>query len=105
MHYKDGTEAKVFDRVKGKMYGPDGFAEREGVLVSITPGCISCNGQVAAGDIEHLGGASIKVTKDDGLIVWKQAILIGHGDLNTMTIGELELVERVKNPPKVGSGG
>jgi hypothetical protein len=50
-HYKDGTEAKVGDLVKGKGYnlkGPDGnIREFVGTLIDITPGASSCNVKIA----------------------------------------------------------
>lgn len=41
-HYKDGTQAEIGDFIKGKPYN----ASHEvvaGTLVSITPGCDTCN--------------------------------------------------------------
>jgi hypothetical protein len=105
MHYKDGTEAKVFDKVRGSFYAqdPDGTysqKEREGVLLSANPGCTACNGQVLLGDLKIRGTVSFQ--EKDGS--WSSAQII-NGALTTVTIGELELVERIKNPPKIGVGG
>lgn len=50
-HYKDGTEAKVGDVVKGKGYNVKdalgNLKEFIGTVVGITPGSESCNIQVA----------------------------------------------------------
>jgi hypothetical protein len=45
VHYKDGTEAKIGDIVKGRGYN----VQREivGTVVGLTPGSASCNIQVA----------------------------------------------------------
>lgn len=47
MHYKDGTEAKVGDVVKGTVYNYGRGKEIVGTMISITPGSDSCNCQVA----------------------------------------------------------
>lgn len=45
MHYKDGTEAKLNDIVKGTGYNVPGVIV--GCVVGLTPGSESCNIQVA----------------------------------------------------------
>lgn len=45
MHYKDGTEAKVGDLVKGTVYNTKGVIV--GVMLGITPGSNACNCRVA----------------------------------------------------------
>lgn len=55
MHYKDGTEAKVGDLVKGTAYNTknaDGTPRvLVGVMLQITPGASSCN--CVVGFVEH----------------------------------------------------
>lgn len=50
-HYKDGTEAKIGDVVKGKGYNvkdKDGnLKEIYGIVVGVTPSAVSCNIKVA----------------------------------------------------------
>lgn len=45
-HYKDGTDAKVGDVVRGTTFNKKG--EVLGILVSITPGTDTCNATVNA---------------------------------------------------------
>jgi hypothetical protein len=45
MHYKDGTEAKAGDLVKGTVYNTKGVIV--GVMLGITPGSSACNCRVA----------------------------------------------------------
>lgn len=51
MHYRDGTPARVGDRVRGTGYnvkGPDGKPEPfDGIVVGLTPGSATCNVEVA----------------------------------------------------------
>ena len=51
-HYKDGTEAKVGDVVKGKPYNTP--CEVVGTVVQITPGSESCNLVVAFTHVERI---------------------------------------------------
>lgn len=44
-HYKDGTQAKVGDVVRGRGYNIKG--EIEGVILNVTPGTDKCNVVVA----------------------------------------------------------
>ena len=54
-HYKDGTPAKVGDRVKGHGYNVKG--DIEGYVLDVTPGATSCNVKVA----------TVSVTDDETL--------------------------------------
>jgi len=47
MHYKDGTEAKVGDLVKGTTYNTPKGSIQIGVMLGITPGSSACNCRVA----------------------------------------------------------
>lgn len=89
-HFKDGTKARLFDRVKGKFYSPE---ERSGVLVSIIEGATACNGSVLLDEPKCIGALSIQT--DDGK--WVGGTVF-KGNMISCTIGELELVERVKDP-------
>jgi hypothetical protein len=53
-HYKDGTEAKVGDRARGKCHSHG--CPVEGVILSVTPGTDSCNAQLAYPVIYRAGG-------------------------------------------------
>ena len=53
-HYKDGTEAKLMDVVKGKPYNTP--HEIVGVVVGITPGADSCNLRVMFTTAATTGG-------------------------------------------------
>jgi len=57
MHYRDGTEARVGDLVRGKGYnvkGPDGeLLEIQGVVVGLTPGTDTCNLRVAHPEVRR----------------------------------------------------
>lgn len=53
MHYRDGTEAKLGDLVKGVTYNRD-KREIVGVVVSLTPGTESCNCVVAFATIKNV---------------------------------------------------
>lgn len=46
MHYKDGTEAKVGDLVKGTTYNTPKGSVHVGVMMGITPGSSACNCRV-----------------------------------------------------------
>ena len=53
-HYKDGTEAKLMDIVKGKPYNTP--HEVVGVVVGITPGSDTCNCRVLFTTAKTAGG-------------------------------------------------
>ena len=63
MHYKDGTEAKVGDLVKGTVYNTktaDGSpAIIVGVMLGITPGSSACNCRVGVLRSEPLPGLAL----------------------------------------------
>jgi hypothetical protein len=56
VHYRDGTEARIGDVVKGTGYnvkGADGKArEIAGVVIGLTPGTASCNLRLAYCELE-----------------------------------------------------
>ncbi len=62
MHFKDGSEAKVGQRCRFKagQYADDGknfiYVQREGLIVSITPGATACNAQVAYPWLQVISG-------------------------------------------------
>lgn len=65
-HYKDGTEAKLLDVIKGKPYNTP--HEVVGVVVGITPNTDSCNLRVMFTTRGNAGGAGdpeIPITKYD----------------------------------------
>jgi hypothetical protein len=57
MHYANGREAKVGDRVVGRTYNTKGLVA--GTLVSVTPGPDTCSAKVAFLDFK-LGGTPLE---------------------------------------------
>jgi len=64
-HYKDGTEAKVGDIVRGKPYNTP--HEIVGEIISITPGVESCNCVVAFAEVRDATEAEAKAQQELGL--------------------------------------
>lgn len=98
-HYKDGTQARLFDRVKGSLHGQndDGswdVREREAVVLHICEASTACNASVLTGPHRNLGGVSI--VEKDGTSTYAAMIA---GSLNSATLADLELVERLKDSP------
>jgi len=62
-HFKDGSEAKVGDRVRFPHQAWDGQksypTKREGVITDITPGSESCNALVACVMLQQINGVRI----------------------------------------------
>lgn len=82
-HYKDGTEAKIGDVVRGKGYNVE--AVIIGTVVGITPGSASCNIQVAHVVTKEFDGAY----PDHNLFVQKCVIGCGAdgGKAGTPKVG------------------
>lgn len=66
MHYKDGTEAKVGDLVKGTTYNTPKGSIHVGVLLGITPGSTSCNARMAMVTAHSLGDVRLPVGNSEG---------------------------------------
>lgn len=64
MHYKDGTEAKVGDLVKGTCYNTKGVIV--GVMLGITPGSNSCNCRVGLLVTKGMGDLRIPYGRSPG---------------------------------------
>lgn len=83
MHYKDGQEAKLGDTAKfpADHWTPTGCSkvEKQGVLVSLSPGSDRCNGSIAYPNVQRGGDGTLQV-----------ATIV----TTTVTIGECELVVR-----------
>lgn len=77
MHYKDGTEAKVGDLVKGTCYNTKGVVV--GVMLGITPGSTACNCRVA---VTH-------VVPSDPLPLGRAPKVNGEGDPGTPHISSV----------------
>lgn len=55
MHYKDGTEAKVGDLVKGTTYNTPKGSVQVGVMLGITAGSSACNCRVGIVQVRPVG--------------------------------------------------
>lgn len=64
MHYKDGTEAKVGDLVKGTVYNTKGVIV--GVMIGITAGSSACNCRVALVQQRGIGQLSLPIGDAQG---------------------------------------
>ena len=59
-HYKDGSEARIGHRVKFPTKGYDDNGQwvdtiREGIIIAISPGAVTCNAQVSYPILETIG--------------------------------------------------
>jgi len=81
MHYKDGTEAKVGDLVKGTVYNTKGVIV--GTMLGITPGSSACNCRVGLLQVQavgklHLPSGDAQGTPHVGAIVSHDGIRVIH---------------------------
>lgn len=66
MHYKDGTEAKVGDLVKGTTYNTTKGSVQVGVMLGITPGSAACNCRVGILQVRSAGDLNIPFGRAPG---------------------------------------
>lgn len=116
MHYKNGTEAKVGDLVKGTTYNTPKGSVQVGILLGITPGTTACNARVLIPVQRDLGRHVLPYptaedngkhphalglqTQDGWFTVHREGygqedhpVLVGH-KVDYTACGDLELVHR-----------
>lgn len=85
-HYKDGSEAKVGDLVKGLSY--DG-TEIRGEVVDIFPGCDTCNMSIVTTNVVPVDQVFPGLA---ALVVKQEPRLAAVTGLGTYTVGEFEKI-------------